>query len=260
MVHQEREIKITLKTLSNSLEVLKYFTKEKSSWGVRELANVMGMNHSIIYRILVTFEEYGFLRKNEFTNKYELGVKLFEYGLIVKESMKINEMIYPIMKEVSDELGESTFLTWLDGTEGVCVEISECSKNVRYEITLGSRAPLYAGASNKVIMAFLPQEIQQKILEKKLAPITSKTVTDEESIKRSLEEIRRNGWAYSIGEYTEDVVGIAVPLFHGNTSIIASLTVAGPSYRIPKEKVGDMLQTLQNGQQKIQDTIDRYNL
>ena len=51
---------MALKTLDNSLEVLKYFSKENPSWGVRELAKEMNISHSIIYRILATLKIMAF--------------------------------------------------------------------------------------------------------------------------------------------------------------------------------------------------------
>ena len=74
---------MTLKTLDNSLEVLKYFNKENPTWGVRELAKEMDISHSIIYRILATFEKQGFLIQNPETKKYELGLRFLEYGQMV---------------------------------------------------------------------------------------------------------------------------------------------------------------------------------
>jgi len=90
---------MALKTLDNSLEVLKYFSKENPSWGVRELAKEMNISHSIIYRILATFENHGFLNQNPETKKYELGLRFLEYGQMVKEKLNLSDFVLPIMKK-----------------------------------------------------------------------------------------------------------------------------------------------------------------
>jgi DNA-binding IclR family transcriptional regulator len=251
---------MALKTLDNSLEILEYFTKESPEWGVRELAKEVGKNHSIIHRILSTFEQHGFLNKNEQTNKYELGLKCLEYGLIVQDKLRISEMIDPEMNRLKDETGESIFLTWLDHLEGICLSISESSQNVKCAVTLGSRTPLYAGSSAKVIMAFLPPDKQQAIIEKGLKPWTKNTITDPISLLEDLQQIKNQGWSYSVGEYTENVVGVAIPIFNYKGDVTGSLTVGAPEYRLPESKVTSVLKKLQKSGEKIQQNIKRYRV
>lgn len=62
-----------LKTLDNALDLLKHFTREKPQWGVRELAKEMNISHTVVYRMLATFERYGFVKQEPKTKKYELG-------------------------------------------------------------------------------------------------------------------------------------------------------------------------------------------
>lgn len=246
-----------LKTLDNSLQVLEHFTKEHPRWGVRELAKELGMSHSIVYRVLATFEKHGFLIQDPATQKYRLGLKLLEYGSIIRDSFKITDVIYPVMAEIAEATGESIFLTWLDGYEGICIEIAESQQKIKYALSVGSRTPLYAGASNKVIMAYLPVEAQAAIIAKGLKPKTDKVITAE-TLLAGLKKIRRDGWAYSTGEYSEATFGIAVPLFAANKQIIASLTAAGPEFRMPEEKVQQTLVVLRKGRDKIQDLLDRH--
>jgi DNA-binding IclR family transcriptional regulator len=251
---------MSLKTLDNSLELLKYFTKQTPAWGVRELAKEMKMNHTVVYRILSTFESHGFLVQNQETKKYELGIKFWEYGQLVQDRLRPSDIIYPIMKGLSEETGESIFLTWLDGMEGIYVEIAESSQQIKYAVTIGSKIPLYAGASSKVIMAYLPRERQEAIIQKGLKPFTDKTIVSPEQLLADLEEIRQKGWCFSVGEYSDSVFGLAVPLFNHRQEIIASLTIAGPEYRMPQAKVAAVLPLLLKGRDEIQACFDKFHL
>lgn len=58
---------MTSKTLNKALSVLNAFTIEKPTWGLRELARHLGISHTIIYRLLVTFEQNGYLIYDEET-------------------------------------------------------------------------------------------------------------------------------------------------------------------------------------------------
>ena len=242
--------------MDNALEILKNFTYAQPAWGVRELAKKLNMSHSIVYRVLATFEEHGFLRQNEETQKYELGIKFWEYGQIAKSKLNVIDLILPSMETLASETGESIFLTWIDGLEGICLEIAESSQKVKFAVTIGSRTPLYAGASNKVIMAYLPPEKQEVIITQGLQEITTQTIINPDELRRNLEEIRRLGWCFSIGEYSEEVIGLAVPLFTGKGQIVGSLTVAAPEYRFPESKVKGVTERLLIKAREVQSHLD----
>src|SRR5690606_20897008 len=101
----------TLKTLDNALSILAEFTLETPTWGLRELSKKMDMNHTVLHRILKTFEEWGYLRQNALTKEYELGLKILEFTSVVKQRMKLSEFVVPVMHELVDEVGETAFLT-----------------------------------------------------------------------------------------------------------------------------------------------------
>jgi DNA-binding IclR family transcriptional regulator len=246
-----------LKTLDNSLTILEYFTKECPAWGLRELAKELEINHTIVYRILTTFVSHGFLTQDPITKKYQLGLKLLEYGSIIRANSGISDIIYPIMKDLSEETGETIFLTWLDKYEGICLEVVESAQRIKFQLSVGSRTPLYLGASNKVMMAFLPRESQELIIAKGMKPKTA-VVPSKEKLLGDLQRIKQEGWAFSTGEYTELTFGLAVPLFDSHGQVIASLTVSGPEYRMPVANVDNALLKLLAGRNKIQDLLHQH--
>jgi DNA-binding IclR family transcriptional regulator len=250
---------LSLKTLDNSLEILNYFTRETPSWGVRELAKEMGISHSIVYRTLASFEKYGFLEQDPLSKKYELGLRFLEFGQMVKEKMRLSELVYPVMKRLAEQVEESIFLTWLDKADGVTVEIAESAHRIKYEVSLGTRTPLYVGASCKVIMAYLPRDKQQEIISNGLKAFTKNTILDEEKLLKDLSEIKEKGWCYSVGEFSDSVFGLGVPLFNSQNEIIASLTISGPEYRAEEMNTKEALNVLQKAAGKIQDYLKHYS-
>lgn len=167
--------------------------------------------------------------------------------------------IYPVMKRMEEAIKESIFLTWLNGHEAICVEILELSRQIKYAVDVGSRMPLYLGASNKAIMAYLPLAAQQEIIKKGLRSKTGITVTGK-ALLAELAKIRADGWAYSTGEYSESTFGIGVPLFGQNGRILASLAIVGPEFRMPAANVPAALRLLQQGQREIQQLINKYDV
>ena len=249
---------MTLKTLENALDVLSYFTAETPEWGLRDLARKMEMNHTVLHRILKTYEEKGYLIQNDSTKNYELGLKFLEFSSVIKQKMKLSEFIQPVMKELADVVNETVFLTLKDGEDGVTVEIAEYEQQIKFNVMVGTRTPLYVGASCKTIMAFLPEEEQLKIMKKDMKVFTEKTMTDKRELLEDLNVIKEKGWSFTKGEFSDAVFGIGTPLFNGSGKVIGSLTIAGPSYRMPEERFAETLEILRKKTDIIQQYFNKF--
>lgn len=247
-----------LKTLDNALEVLNYFTLQSPDWGLRDLAREMDMNHTVLNRILKTYEEHGFLIQNENTKKYRLGFKFLELSGVIKQKMKLSELVQPVMKELATTVKETVFLTLKDEDDGLTVEIAEYEQQLKFNVTIGTRTPLYVGASCKTIMAHLQKQEQLDLMDKELKVYTDKTITDQEVLFDELNDIKEKGWCYTEGEFSEEVFGIGTPLFNSTGSVIGSLTIAGPSYRMPEEKIEPALEVLSAKTKVIQHYFNEF--
>lgn len=248
-----------LKTLDQSLKILMAFTKEKPTWGARELAKELDIKVTNIYRILSTFEENRFLTKHPETKKYSLGLKFWEFGLLAYDNINISQHVRPILKELMLKTGESIFLTVLDGKEGLTLDVVEPEDKVKFSVSIGSRAPLYVGASYRSILAFMPEEFIQSILSTKLEAFTATTKTDSKELLEELADIRKKGWARSNGEYTRDVIALAYPIFV-NGKIIGSITVSGPTYRFSEEQIESSIPLLKEATYKVTEVMEKYRL
>lgn len=250
---------MTLKSLGLALDVLAMFTKETPLWGLRDLSKEMGVNHTVLYRILRTFEERKIIVQDESSKKYQLGSGLASVLAAYKDQNKMSDLVYPVMKELSNTTRESVFLTWLIDDAGVTVEIAEGPSNIRFAVSKGTVTPLHAGASSKSIFAFLSEEDKNRILKKNLEQLTSKTVTSKKSLMKELDKIQRDKWAYTFGEFSDDVFGLSTPVFDHLGNVIASLTIAGPVYRINEERKDIMLKQLQEATAQITEYVNIFD-
>ncbi|MBU5445152.1 IclR family transcriptional regulator [Paenibacillus sp. MSJ-34] len=249
-----------LKTLDQALKILLKFTKEKPSWGVRGLARDTDTNEANIYRILATLEANRFLVKDPETKKYYLGIRLWELGVTMQHSLHVGDLLKPVMQRLMEETGESVFLTSLVDGEGLTLEVLEPDHSVKFSVSIGSRAPLYVGASYRTMLAFLPEEEVERLIGGELVRYTSKTLVDSSAIRRDLATIRDKGWGRSDGEYTPDVVALAVPLFGYGGQIAGSLTVSGPTYRLPDSKIDRIVDALLRAKAEMNDLLLTYRI
>lgn len=226
-----------LKTVDRALQVLLQFNDAHPEWSTGELAEVLGLHRSIVYRLLATLERRGFLTQADQRGRFRLGLRLVELGNVVLANLDLRQVARPSMARLVRETGESAFLTVVSGDESVCVDKIESSQAIRVTLTIGGRYPLHAGASNKILLAHLPLETIDELIAKGLEAITPHTITDPVGLKEDLANIRQQGWAYSVGELTPGVAAVAVPLWDSNGSLVAALSIAGLASQFSEDRL-----------------------
>ncbi|MGN8646263.1 IclR family transcriptional regulator [Gracilibacillus sp. HCP3S3_G5_1] len=247
------------KTVLKALNILEEFTSDNPSWGLRELSRKLDMSHTIVYRLVSTLVEKGYLFRNPNTQKYELGIKFIELSNVVEDNLKLKELIEPIMQEVATRTGESVVLTLLDREEGLFAKIVESQRHVRFSDSKGKRSPLYIGASHKTILAYIPEKSQHKIIQDGIDRGASQ-ITSKEDICETLSMIRQVGWAYTSGETIPDVAAVAVPIFDYQQSILGSLSIGGPAYRLTEDVAESMANILMEYREELHSILKMVSL
>ncbi|MGG2054264.1 IclR family transcriptional regulator [Lysinibacillus pakistanensis] len=249
---------MTVKTLKNSLDILECFSTTESSLGVREISRMTKLHTSVVQRTINTFTEAGYLLQDEATKKYKLGYKMFIFHDALSNTSDPHFTIYELMQSLASEINESVFLTYMDNEYGVTTKIAESNKNIKYAVSLGTKTPLYIGASCKVMFAYLDEERQLELLayfhEKQSDEEHKKLLAN---LQEELQAIRQNNWCVTVGEYNEHAFGISVPLFNHKKEIIASLTISGLVYDIDEQREKYMLEQLVKIAHQIQSHISK---
>ncbi|WP_301169681.1 IclR family transcriptional regulator [Brevibacillus nitrificans] len=224
-----------LETGDRILKILECFTLDKPEWGVSELSEHLQVYKSVAHRALVTLENRGFVKQNPVNQKYTLGIKLFELGMIVANQMNLRSIAKPIMEELCEQTNETVMLMIVDHLEGICIEKVESSQSVRYTSPMGKRVPLHAGATTKILMAYLPEDSIRQIIANGLQSYTKYTVCDPDELLRELAVIREQGYSISANDFSLGGMGIAVPIQDYTGNVVAGLSISGLELRMSKE-------------------------
>jgi IclR family transcriptional regulator, KDG regulon repressor len=86
-------------------------------------------------------------------------------------------------------------------------------------------------------LAFEPDEELKSTLPEHLRAFTPQTITERSRLLEQLAQVTGAGYAVDHGEYMEEVCSVAVPIRDYTRTVVGSLAVAGPDYRIPAERV-----------------------
>jgi IclR family KDG regulon transcriptional repressor len=244
--------KSAVKTLDRLVSILDSFSREKPSWSLAELSEKLAYPKSSLHRFLCGLETHGILWRDPSSKRWHLGYRLFAWGHLAAENTHLIHAARPFMNELAASTEETTLLTVYQQHEIICVEKVESSHPVRMTLDVGTRRNPHAGASSKVLMAYLPpQEIEEILRERGLPKLCANTITDSDQLLAELAKIRAQGYALSYEETDRGAWGIATPIFGRHNIVVAAIGIAGPLSRYREELVEAYVHHCREASQRI---------
>jgi len=205
-------------TMSNSLVrgllVLERFRPEKPQLSLAELASVLDVPKSSLFRIAKTLSEMGFLRYDDGSKRYSLGTRVLSLGFSVLQGMELRELARPHLESLSREFKKTVNLGILDKHEMVYVERVKVPGYRDFNIGIGSRIPTWNTAVGRAVLAYLnPQDL--RLITEKLKKLPEfQAAGGEDWLRASLQQVRLEGFAINDRDvYKKWVRAIAVPVF-----------------------------------------------
>jgi IclR family acetate operon transcriptional repressor len=125
----------------------------------------------------------------------------------------------------------------LDDADVVFLDVVESPQRVKLAAAIGQRLPAFSTASGKAILAFLPEQTVRRVLERGMRPSTEFTLRTPEMLLADAREARERGFALSVQEYEEGINAVAAPILDASDRPVASVSVAGPTYRLTRERM-----------------------
>lgn len=232
-----------VRAVERSLEILHLFLTHADPLGVAVVAHATGLPKSTAYRLLLTMEVAGYLARAE-AEKFSRGPRLVG-ALLQQDGPDLRALAQSVIAELRDACEETAGFHILEGTERRCILAAEGNRTLRTSGRVGSRAPLYSGASARAILAFLPAQRQEALIgQGDLVPLTPRTIIDPVRLRAELKRIRADGYAVSDSEWEEGIISIAAPVFGPAGAVIGSINLSGPSFRFPEERIGSLVGVL----------------
>jgi DNA-binding IclR family transcriptional regulator len=234
-----------LKTVKRSLRVIEVLAEEQDGCGLNELARKLDLNKTVVYRILLTLMEHGYVVQDPSSNHYLLGMKLFELGSAVVNRTGLRKAALGPMGELGRLCRETINLAVLDGTEAVYLDRIECAEPLRADLQVGRRVPSYCSALGKVLLAYLPPDELEVVLSSiSFNRHTPTTITDRDQLRRHLQAVREAGYSLDDEEYVPGVRCVAAPVFNHRGQVVAAVSIAGPSVRLTRERILSLVDPL----------------
>lgn len=233
-----------VRSVDRALDILLCFTQEKPSLSLTEIADEITISKSTVHRLLATLECKRFLIRDSVTGKYHLGYRFLEMASQVFGNVN-QQWALPYLRFLADECGETVDLAVLDDDHVIYLQVVESHQRVKLAAAMGQRLPAFCTATGKAFLAFLPESRVKKILGTRLSSYTEHTRTELAALENDLRETRERGYAISEQEYEKDINAVAAPILAADGYPLAAIAVAGPSFRLPRQRMLALGPTIQ---------------
>ena len=195
-----------------------------------EVARDTGLTRAAVRRFLLTLAELGYVRVDG--GRFSLTPRVLELGHTYLSSLTLPELAQPHLRELVEQVHESSSMSVLDGSDIVYVAREPTRRIMTVAIAVGTRFPAHVTSMGRVLLADLAPDVLDAFLEAaQLEPLTAQTLTTESAIRNELERVRRQGYAIVDQELEQGLRSVAVPVRDQRGRAIAAVNVSAHATR-----------------------------
>lgn len=223
-----------MQTIERTFAVLRAIAEGDESVGVSEVARRAGLAKSTTSRILASLDQLGMVDRLD--DRYVIGQGLAALTDGARPGVALRDVARPYLVDLADEFGESVALAVGDGDEMVYVDTAVSEGVVQVRDWTGERFPLHTTSAGLVLLAAWNDDEIDRYGRGELEAYTDKTVTTATGLRHRVAMVRREGVAWTLGEFDEEVNGIAAPISDTTGAVVGAVNVSGPAYRFPADR------------------------
>ncbi len=225
-----REPAALVQSVDRALTVLDILAKRGVA-GVTEIAAELGVHKSTASRLVAVLEGRGFVEQLADRGKYRLGFGIVRLAGALTGQRDLAHESRRACEALAADVGETVNVAILDGDRVINISEVRGPAAVALHTWVGQSTPPHATSSGKVLLAHAALD-PRALLGDDLPRFTEHTVTDVGVLVAQLDEIRSRGWSATVEEYEVGLNALAAPVRDHTGTVVAAVSVSGPSYRL----------------------------
>ncbi len=211
--------------------------------GVTAIAAEIGVHKSTAFRLVSALENAGLVEQAGDRGKYRLGMGILRLAGATTARLDVVQEARPVCRRLATTTGETVNIAVLSGNSALYVDQVAGASSLQAHNWVGQHIPLHATSNGKVLLSELsPGELNETLGT--LAAYTDATITTKKQLRREIDEVRGAGYAVAIDELEVGLTAVAAPIRNAHGDIVASLSLSGPTLRLDKERVAEVLPDL----------------
>jgi IclR family pca regulon transcriptional regulator len=221
----DRPRKAFVRSLERGLSVVMAFDADHPKLSLSDVARITRLDRAAARRFLYTLVELGYMRIEG--RHFSLRPKLLELGHAYLSTLRLPEISEPHLRVLSDAVHESSYVSIREDNENICVAHIPVRRIWTATITVGTRLPLLATASGRVLLADLEEaELRGFLKRHRLKPVTPFTKHDPKEVEAEISRVREQGWAFVDQELEVGLRVVAAPIRNPQGRAVAAVSVS----------------------------------
>lgn len=228
---------VPVKSVRTTLSVVEALL-DKNGATPAELTNHLGLPKSTIHDHLQTLAADNYVINEN--GEYQVGLRFLDIGSRAREQMPLYQTAIPEVDDLAQAIGEHVILMSREKGLGVILAIKGGEQAVSIDSHPGLHLRLHTTAMGKCILAHLPEDTREGIIDRYGLPaVTQETTVDVDELRGELEEIRERGYGVDSGGEIKGIKCIAAPIFRDDV-VVSALGLCGPVNRIKDDYETEM--------------------
>lgn len=213
----------SIQAVENALDVLEALSEIDDDVRISQLSEKLSMNKTSVFRLLATFENRGYVEREEQSGKYRLGLSAYEIGQKFLSRMGLLRHARPVVERLARGCDEAVYVAVRRRNEVLFLDMVDTTQKVKIVSLVGKRYPLDTNAAGQVLLAFNHTQDKQLVENVRIAP--------------NLPSVRSQGFALDNCALGEGITSIAAPIFGGSGKLHGAVCVVGPEFRLPQDVI-----------------------
>ena len=250
-----------IQSLERAFSILELFLdsslKERS---LKDISISLDLNKSTAFGLVNTLANLGYLQQNEENQKYSLGLKLLSLTNAIPIQSIVSRIVHPYLVKISQKYGETSHCAAVNNNTLIYLDKIEKAGSASINTDRGTQNYLHCTGLGKVLLAHLPEEKAEIILNSELKALTYNTITSPAALRKELEWIRKNGYAIDNEEISIGITCYAVPIFSSSDTAPFAISVSGITSRVQNAAKNGLLEDLKSIAREISENAFGYRL
>lgn len=215
---------------SRLFRILEAFSPERPSLTLSAISRHSGLALTTTHRLVGELSGWGALERAA-DGSYRIGLRIYELAALTPRGTLLREVAMPFLGDLYEATHQNVQLGVRDGGEVVYVERISGRDAVPVVSRPGGRLPLHATGVGLVLLAHADPGLQEVVLGAPLKRFTERTIADARQLRRTLADVRRQGFAISDRQIELSTLSVAAPVHDDADEVIAALSIVVPADR-----------------------------
>ena len=219
-----------VRSIQRALGILSLLSEDRPLIAIRDIVAATGLAKTTVIRIVQTLEQSGLLWAT--SSGYMAGPVLWRWAHLARRSWELPPETQRMMRELAARERETVNVYVARDIVRVCIAQQESPQPLRHVVHVGDELPLWAGASAKVLLRGASPAMVERVARS--SPFGEGHVR---RMQEWIDEAAQQGYAVSHGEREAGLSAVAVPILGRSGTVVAALTLSGPTVRFTDDRV-----------------------